>query len=108
MSDDLGPMMLTKPSEEVFLGMDLQQRTELSDETSRSIDREVKRILTEAYDRAKDILKNNLGQILKMHSYGAGDLRITPGDVDGVPQSNCQQHRKNLNSDVAEQGVAQS
>jgi cell division protease FtsH len=66
MSDDLGPIMLGKPNDEPFLGMDIAQRTEYSEETARSIDQEVRRILAESYTRAKDLLKSNLHVLHKM------------------------------------------
>ena len=60
MSDNLGPVMFGKPNDEPFLGMDLHQRREYSEETARAIDKELRRILTEAYRRAKEILQTNL------------------------------------------------
>ena len=66
MSEDLGPIMLGKPNDEPFLGMDIAQRTEYSEETARSIDKEVRRILADSYTRAKDILKSNLHVLHKM------------------------------------------
>jgi cell division protease FtsH len=52
--------MFGKPNDEPFLGMDLHQRREYSEETARAIDKEVRRILTEAYRRAREILSTNL------------------------------------------------
>ena len=66
MSDDLGPVMFGKPNEEPFLGMELSQRSEYSEETARSIDTEIRTILADAYKRAKDILKANLHILHKM------------------------------------------
>jgi len=66
MSDAMGPVMFGKPNEEVFLGMEISQRTEYSEDTARSIDREVRRILTDAYERAKDILKAHLSVLHAM------------------------------------------
>jgi cell division protease FtsH len=60
MSESLGPVMFGKPADEPFLGMDLHQRREYSEDTARSIDKEVARILREAYERARAILKTNL------------------------------------------------
>jgi len=60
MSESLGPVMFGKPNDEPFLGMDLHQRREYSEETARAIDKELRRILTESYRRAKEILETNL------------------------------------------------
>jgi cell division protease FtsH len=66
MSEALGPVLFGKPNEEVFLGMDIAQRTEYSDSTAQSIDQEVRKILTDAYGRAKQILKTNLASLHSM------------------------------------------
>ncbi len=66
MSEAVGPVMLARPNEEVFLGMELHQRREYSEHTARSIDSEVRRILTNAYERAKGILQTNLHVLHKM------------------------------------------
>jgi cell division protease FtsH len=66
MSEDLGPILLGKPNDEPFLGMDIAHRTEYSEETARSIDQEVRRILADSYTRAKDLLKSNLHILHKM------------------------------------------
>lgn len=42
--------------EEVFLGREIAQRKEYSEETAREVDEEVQAILSEAYDRAKNTL----------------------------------------------------
>jgi len=68
MSDELGPVMLAKPNEEVFLGMDLQQHREYSEDTARTIDGEIRRILTDAYAKAKEILRTNLDVLHGMAS----------------------------------------
>ena len=57
MSEKLGPLTYTEDAGHVFLGRDLQQHTEISNESMRMIDEEVLEILNSSYDRAKSILK---------------------------------------------------
>jgi len=52
-------MALGKKDDEVFLGRDMAHIKDYSDETAKLIDLEVKRILGEAYNRAKTILQDN-------------------------------------------------
>ncbi len=59
MNEKLGPVSYTENSGQVFLGRDLQRHKGFSNESSRMIDEEVLRILTECYDRASTILKEN-------------------------------------------------
>ena len=57
MSEKLGPLTYTADSNHVFLGRDLQQHKEFSNESLRMIDEEVLKILNSSYERAKKILK---------------------------------------------------
>jgi cell division protease FtsH len=66
MSEGLGPIKLGKPNGEPFLGMDITQRSEYSPETANSIDKEVRRILTDAYTKTRELLKANLTTLHKM------------------------------------------
>jgi len=59
MNEKLGPVSYTENPGQVFLGRDLQRHKGFSNESSRMIDDEVRRILTECYDRACTILKEN-------------------------------------------------
>ncbi len=59
MSDRVGPMAVGDSEHEVFLGRELVQRREVSEDTARLVDDEVKRFLDEAYDKAVETLKEN-------------------------------------------------
>ena len=59
MSDKLGPLTLGQKQGEVFLGRDLTTHQDYSDQIAYEIDREVRRLVDEAYDRAEEILKEN-------------------------------------------------
>src|SRR5881409_1802217 len=66
MSDKLGPMTFGKKEEEIFLGRDFTQKVDYSEQTAIQIDSEVRRILLEAYERAKLFLRRNLEVLHKM------------------------------------------
>ncbi len=53
---DLGPLSYGGGDEPVFLGRDYQQRPGYSEDTAIRIDREVERIVTAGYGRARDVL----------------------------------------------------
>src|SRR3989442_12159605 len=57
MSDRLGPMSFRVGEEHVFLGKELQEPRDFSEETAAVIDEEVQRMLREADERAYDLLK---------------------------------------------------
>ncbi len=66
MSESLGPVMLKRPGEEPFLGLDLHHQREYSEDTARLVDIEVKSLLTNAYHRAEAILSANIEALHRM------------------------------------------
>ena len=59
MSKALGNMIMDTGSEEIFLGRDYGHTRTASEELSSTVDREVRRIIDEAYEKAKAILNEN-------------------------------------------------
>ena len=60
MSDAFGPLALGKNDGEVFLGRDMVHHKDYSEETARTIDAEVKRIIDEAYEKTKSLLETHV------------------------------------------------
>ena len=60
MSDKLGPLTFGKKDEEIFLGREISTRRDFSDQVALEIDREVKRLVVEAYERTKRMLTENI------------------------------------------------
>ncbi len=56
---ELGPLAFGKKEEQIFLGREIAQHRDFSEDTAIKIDQEVKRIISEQYDRAKKILSDN-------------------------------------------------
>jgi cell division protease FtsH len=63
MSDKLGPLTFGKKEEQIFLGREIAQHKDYSERTAEEIDAEVKRIVMEAYDRAKKLVKDNFDKL---------------------------------------------
>jgi cell division protease FtsH len=63
MSDKLGPMTLGEPQHEVFLGRDFAANADYSPEIAFEIDKEVRRLVDGAFDRAKEILTHRRAQL---------------------------------------------
>ena len=57
MSDLLGPVLYAENAEEVFLGKSVTQNKNMSEETARVVDAEIKRLVCEAHEGAVNILK---------------------------------------------------
>src|SRR5213595_3749527 len=59
MSDKLGPLSFGKRDELVFLGREIGEQRNYSDEVAKTIDEEVRAIIDKAYDRAREVLEAN-------------------------------------------------
>ena len=66
MSEKLGPMTFGKKEEQIFLGRDFTQQQDYSEGTAVEIDAEVRRIIVDCYQRAKNLLSDNLELLHKI------------------------------------------
>jgi cell division protease FtsH len=56
---ELGPLAFGKKEEAIFLGREIAQHRDYSEDTAVHIDAEVRRIVTGAYETARNIVLNN-------------------------------------------------
>jgi len=84
MSDAVGPLAFGDSGQEVFLGRDLIHHKDYSEETARLIDSEVRRIVQEAYDRAKKLLTDNLDVLHKISLALLERETLTGKEVDKI------------------------
>jgi len=66
MSKDLGPLTYADNEDEVFLGRQITRQTHMSEETSKRVDAEVRKIVDVGYERAKKILTEKLDDLHKL------------------------------------------
>ena len=66
MSDTIGPITLGRKEHQIFLGRDISEQRDYSEEVANKIDKEVKKIIESAYSRAKDILIKNKKKLKKI------------------------------------------
>jgi cell division protease FtsH len=59
MSETLGPLTYGKKDEQIFLGKEFNRHQDYSEATALKIDAEIKRIVTEQYERAQRTLSDN-------------------------------------------------
>lgn len=63
MTDALGPISFGKDDGEVFMGRDFGRTRDFSEEVASKIDREIKALIDEAYERTETILKENIDKL---------------------------------------------
>jgi cell division protease FtsH len=66
MSDELGPLTYGKKEEQIFLGREIAQHRDFSEETARQIDLAVKEIILEASNKVTDMLKDSRNILKRM------------------------------------------
>ncbi|HHX23552.1 MAG: ATP-dependent zinc metalloprotease FtsH [Tepidanaerobacteraceae bacterium] len=66
MSSTIGPITLGHKHEEVFLGRDLAQGRNYSEEVAASIDKEIRKIIEKCYSKAKTLLVENINKLHKV------------------------------------------
>ncbi len=83
MSDKLGPVTFGRKEEHVFLGREIGQSNGYSEETARVIDSEVKRIVMDQYNRARQMIESHMDQLqalaeglLTNETLGTDDIEI--------------------------------
>ena len=66
MSDGMGPLTFGKKEEQIFLGREIAQHQDYSEDTALKIDHEVKRCVTQNYDRAHDVLVEHKDELVNV------------------------------------------
>jgi cell division protease FtsH len=64
MSDKLGPMVYGQKEELIFLGREISEQRDYSEAVAQEIDREVQRVVNEAYKTAKEILETHKDKLI--------------------------------------------
>ena len=66
MSEKLGPLTFGKKEEQIFLGREFAQHRDYSEDTARMIDDEIRKIVTQSYERAKGIIRQNIATLHRL------------------------------------------
>ena len=84
MSKELGPLSFGKKDEQIFLGRELSQHRDYGEDTARKIDEEVRSIVTGAYEKTCQIIRDNLDTIHRMATALLEKETLTSEDVDEI------------------------
>jgi cell division protease FtsH len=82
LSDAIGPILVGDTEQEVFLGSQLVNRREVSEETAQQVDAEVKRVITAAFDRAKEVLTEHVDLLHKVAGMLLERETLTRDDIE--------------------------
>ena len=76
---ELGPLTFGKKEEQIFLGREIAQHRDFSEETAIRIDSEVRKIVTEQYERATKIIHENRDTLVRL-----AEVLLEQESLDGV------------------------
>ncbi|HEX9289996.1 MAG TPA: cell division protein FtsH, partial [Anaeromyxobacteraceae bacterium] len=82
MSEKMGPLAFGRKEGEVFLGREMTTQQHYSEQTAKDIDAEVRRIVTEQYERAKRVLVDNQAMLNKIAEALLEYETIDASDID--------------------------
>ena len=84
MSDSMGPLSYGKKEEQIFLGRELTTHKDYSEETARKIDFEISKIVSENYERAKNLLTDHLETLHKLAAQLLEKEVLTADQIDEI------------------------
>jgi cell division protease FtsH len=84
MSDELGPLTYGKKEEQIFLGREIAQHRDFSEETARQIDLAVKKIIINARDKVFSLLKDNRDILNRMAAELLEKETIVLDDIERI------------------------
>ncbi|TAK04339.1 MAG: ATP-dependent metallopeptidase FtsH/Yme1/Tma family protein [Candidatus Manganitrophaceae bacterium] len=87
MSEKMGPLTFGKKEQEIFLGREINQHRDYSEYTAVEIDNEVKRLVTENYERAKTLIKENMKALKALAEALLEKESLDAPEIDRILQS---------------------
>ncbi len=84
MSDELGPIVFDCSNAEPFFGRDGGQVKNYSESTATVIDAEVKKIVTDCYEKSQNIIKENIGKLHDVANFLLANEKMTQTQFENI------------------------
>jgi cell division protease FtsH len=112
MSARIGPLAFGKKEEAIFLGREIAQHQEFSEQTALEIDQEIKRFVVEAYDKARALIEQNLDTLHGLAQALLEHEVLDGGQIDLVMQgkplpAKASSHRGAVDGSASSESEAQ-
>ena len=98
MSTALGPIMYGRDESEPFLGRDMGHVRDYSEQTAAAIDKEIKRIMTTAYDRTEAILRTHMEKLEAVADYLFHHEKMSGADFELLMEGKLDSQGNRLDS----------
>ncbi len=87
MSDEMAPLSYGRDTQEIFLGREIAQRRDYSENTAQKIDKEVGKLISQNYNRTKKILDDNLDILHNLAELLLEKETVMGSELDDLIQS---------------------
>jgi len=94
MSEELGPLTFGQKEEQIFLGREFAQHRDYSEQTAELIDNEIRRIVSEAYEKAKKILQDHIDTLHALAQVLLEKETLIESDIDAIISGNVRAARE--------------
>jgi cell division protease FtsH len=81
---DLGPLSYAKDEEHIFIGREIAQHRDFSEETARRIDEEITKFIDNAYDKAQSVLKDNIDILHRLSEVLLEKETVMGSELDAI------------------------
>ena len=88
MSEEMGPVEYGENQEEVFLGRSVTQTQSVSEEVAQKIDKEIRKLVDEGYNKAKEILTEKIDDLHKIAKALITYETLTGEEIENIINKN--------------------
>ncbi len=86
MSERLGPLTYGQKEEQIFLGKEFSRHRDYSEDTAISIDAEIRRIVTDNYEKARKVIEDNKELVIHMADALLERETLDSGEIEIIMQ----------------------
>jgi cell division protease FtsH len=105
MSEEMGPLSYGKKEEQIFLGREFAVHKDYSEETAQRIDKEVTRLVSESYEKAKKLLSDHIDILNKIASELLEKEVLNTSELDKIIQLKMGEREGAANLELQEKAI---
>jgi ATP-dependent metalloprotease FtsH len=105
MSEEMGPLSYGKKEEQIFLGRDIGVHKDYSEETAQRIDKEITRLVSESYEKAKKLLSDHIDILNKIASELLEKEVLNTAELDDIIRSKMGEREETGNLKLQEKSA---
>ena len=107
LSKELGPVAYGENEEEVFLGRSVARQQNMSEETAKKVDSEIRKIVDKGYNRAKKLLNEKIDDLHKLAKALLTYETLSGSEIEDLINKNIYpKNKEDLNVEEEDQSSA--